>query len=48
MVTAIFSATGSRTSMGDGVNKNLLKFTGEPILIRTLKTFLQVERMNSD
>lgn len=32
--------------MGGGVNKNLLALAGEPILIRTLKTFSRVERMN--
>lgn len=45
MVTAIFPAAGSSTRMGSGVNKNLLKLAGEPILIRTLKTFSQVERI---
>lgn len=46
MVTAIFPAAGSSTRMGGSVNKNLLKLAGEPILIRTLKTFSQVERIN--
>ena len=32
--------------MGGGVNKNLLELAGEPILIRTLKTFSRVERVN--
>ena len=32
--------------MGGGVNKNLLALAGEPILIRTLKTFSRVERVN--
>ena len=32
--------------MGGGLNKNFLKLAGEPILIRTLKTFSQVERVN--
>ena len=32
--------------MGGGVNKNLLQLAGEPILIRTLKTFSRVERVN--
>ncbi len=45
MVTAIFPAAGSSTRMGGGVNKNLLKLAGEPILVRTLKTFSQVERI---
>lgn len=46
MVTAIFPAAGSSTRMGSGINKNLLQLAGEPILIRTLKTFSQVERIN--
>ncbi|MBR4643102.1 MAG: 2-C-methyl-D-erythritol 4-phosphate cytidylyltransferase [Selenomonadaceae bacterium] len=46
MVTAIFPAAGSSKRMGGGVNKNLLEIAGEPILIRTLKTFSQVERVN--
>lgn len=46
MVTAIFPAAGSSTRMGGGINKNLLKLAGEPILIRTLKTFSQIERVN--
>lgn len=46
MVTAIFPAAGSSRRMGGGVNKNLLKLAGEPILIRTLKTFSLVERVN--
>ena len=46
MVTAIFPAAGSSVRMGSGVNKNLLELAGEPILIRTLKTFSQVERVN--
>ena len=46
MVTAIFPAAGSSVRMGGGVNKNLLALAGEPILIRTLKTFSQVERVN--
>ncbi len=32
--------------MGGGVNKNLMELAGEPILIRTLKIFSQVERIN--
>lgn len=47
MVTAIFPAAGASKRMGGGVNKNLLKLAGEPILIRTLKTFSQVERINN-
>ena len=46
MVTAIFPAAGSSRRMGGGVNKNLLELAGEPILIRTLKTFSLVERVN--
>ena len=46
MVTVIFPAAGSSRRMGGGVNKNLLKLAGEPILIRTLKTFSQVERVS--
>ena len=46
MVTAIFPAAGSSKRMGGGVNKNLLELAGEPILIRSLKTFSQVERIN--
>ena len=44
MVTAVFPAAGSSTRMGGGLNKNLLEIMGEPILIRTLKTFSQIER----
>lgn len=46
MVTAIFPAAGASRRMGGGVNKNLLELMGEPILIRTLKTFSQVGRVN--
>lgn len=46
MVAAIFPAAGSSVRMGGGVNKNLLELAGEPILIRTLKTFSRVERVN--
>ena len=46
MVTTIFPAAGSSKRMGGGFNKNLLELAGEPILIRTLKTFSQVERVN--
>ena len=46
MVTAIFPAAGSSRRMGSGTNKNFLTLAGEPILIRTLKTFSQVERIN--
>ncbi len=46
MATAVFPAAGSSTRMGGGLNKNLLEIMGEPILIRTLKTFSRVERIN--
>ena len=46
MVTAIFPAAGASRRMGGGVNKNLIELCGEPILIRTLKTFSKVERVN--
>ena len=46
MVTAIFPAAGSSKRMGGGLNKNFLKLADEPILLRTLKTFSQVERVN--
>lgn len=45
MVTTIFPAAGSSKRMGGGFNKNFLELAGEPILIRTLKTFSQVERV---
>lgn len=46
MVTAVFPAAGSSKRMGGGVNKNLLELAGEQILLRTLKTFSKVERIN--
>ena len=46
MVAAIFPAAGSSKRMGGSVNKNFLKLAGEPILIRTLKIFSQIERVN--
>ena len=46
MVAAVFPAAGSSTRMGGGVNKNLRELMGEPILIRTLKAFSQIERVN--
>lgn len=46
MVTAIFPAAGASRRMGGDINKNFLKLDGEPILVRTLKTFSQVERIN--
>ena len=45
MVTAIFPAAGASRRMGGGVNKNFLELDGEPILIRTLKTFSRIERV---
>ena len=45
MVAAIFPAAGASKRMGGGFNKNLLELAGEPILIRTLKTFSQIERV---
>ena len=45
MVAAVFPAAGSSTRMGGGFNKNFLELAGEPILIRTLKTFSQVRRV---
>ena len=46
MVTAIFPAAGSSKRMGGGTNKIFLEIGGEPILIRTLKTFSQSPRIN--
>ena len=46
MAAAIFPAAGSSKRMGGGFNKNFLELEGEPILIRTLKTFSLVERVN--
>ena len=46
MVTAVFPAAGASRRMGGDTNKNFLKLMGEPILIRTLKTFSKVERVN--
>ena len=46
MVAAIFPAAGASRRMGGGVNKNFLELMGEPILIRTLKTFSRVKRVN--
>lgn len=45
MVTVIFPAAGASRRMGSGINKNLMGLMGEPILIRTLKTFSKVERI---
>ena len=46
MVTAIFPAAGSSKRMGGSTNKIFLELGGEPILIRTLKTFSQSPRIN--
>ena len=48
MVTAVFPAAGASKRMGDfcGINKNLLKLRGVPILIRSLRTFSKIERIN--
>lgn len=46
MVTAIFPAAGASRRMKIGKNKNFLELDGEKILLRTLKTFSQVERIN--
>ena len=48
MVTAVFPAAGASKRMGDfcGINKNLLELHGVPILIRSLRTFSKVERVN--
>lgn len=46
MVTAIFPAAGASRRMGGDTNKIFLELGGEPILIRTLKTFSQSPRIN--
>ena len=46
MVTAIFPAAGASKRMGGGKNKIFLELGGEPILLRTLKTFSQCTRIN--
>ena len=46
MVTAIFPAAGASRRMGSGTNKIFLELGGEPILIRTLKTFSKSPRIN--
>ena len=46
MVTVIFPAAGASRRMNIGKNKNFLELDGEKILLRTLKTFSQVERIN--
>ena len=46
MVTAIFPAAGASRRMKIGTNKNFLELDGEKMLLRTLKTFSKVERIN--
>ncbi len=48
MTTAVFPAAGASTRMNNfgGTNKNLLKLAGEMVLLRSIKTFSQVERVN--
>lgn len=46
MVTAIFPAAGASRRMGGDTNKIFLELGGEPILIRTLKTFSKSPRIN--
>ena len=46
MVTAIFPAAGASRRMGGNTNKIFLELGGEPILIRTLKTFSRSPRIN--
>ena len=46
MVTAIFPAAGASRRMGGDTNKIFLELGGEPILLRTLKTFSQSPRIN--
>lgn len=46
MVTAIFPAAGASRRMNINTNKNFLELDGEPVLIRTLKTFSKVARIN--
>ncbi|MBQ1417015.1 MAG: 2-C-methyl-D-erythritol 4-phosphate cytidylyltransferase, partial [Selenomonas sp.] len=43
MVSAIFPAAGQGKRMNAGINKVLLELAGEPVLVRTLKTFSRVE-----
>ena len=42
MVSVIFPAAGQGKRMQAGINKVLLTLAGEPILVRTLKTFSAV------
>ena len=48
MTTAVFPAAGASTRMNNfgGTNKNLLKLAGEMVLLRSVKTFSKVERVN--
>ena len=46
MVTAIFPAAGASRRMKTDTNKNFLEIGGEIGLIRTLKTFSKVERID--
>lgn len=46
MTTAIFPAAGASRRMGAGTNKIFLELCGESVLVRTLKTFSQSERIN--
>jgi len=46
MTTAIFPAAGASRRMGAGTNKIFLELGGESVLVRTLKTFSQSERIN--
>ena len=46
MVTAIFPAAGASRRMKTDTNKNFLEIGGEIVLIRTLKTFSKVERID--
>ena len=45
MVSVIFPAAGQGKRMQAGINKVLLTLGGEPILVRTLKTFSAVEEV---
>ena len=48
MTTAVFPAAGASTRMNNfgGTNKNLLNLAGEMVLLRSIKTFSQIERVN--
>ena len=46
MITAVFPAAGSSVRMGKAIkNKNFMELMGEPILVRTLKTFSKSARI---